>query len=161
MKHITILLVLFFTFSAYCGSFPDYRGLVNDFEDVLTEKQEKSLSKLLTKTETNQKVKIILVSTQSFAPAKTYQKYILGLFEYWKMNVSNTKKGILILVSKKQKTLKIIPGTEMRVIFNEAKIKSVLENVMVPKIVKEKHFTALKKGIKSLVKTIKAYNKVK
>jgi len=161
MKHITILFALFFSISAFCGSFPDYRGLVNDFEDVLTDKQEKSLTKLLTKTETTQKVKIILVSTSSFAPAPTYQKYILGLFEYWKMNVNNTKKGILVLVSKKQKTLKIIPGTEMRVIFNEAKIKRVLEDVMTPKIVKEKHFAALKKGLKSIVKTIKAYNKAK
>lgn len=159
MKQIVTLLTVFFTLSAYSASFPDYRGLVNDFEDILTDKQEKSLTKLLTKNEDANQVKIILVSTATFNPAPGYRKYILGLFEHWKMNAKNTTKGILVLVSKKQKTLKIIPGTEMKVIFSEAKIKNVIEDVMAPKILKEKHFSAIKKGLKSMVKTIKTYYK--
>lgn len=159
MKPFITLLTVLLTLSAYSANFLDYRGLVNDFEDILTDKQEKSLTKLLTKNEDANQVKIIVVSTGTFSPASSYRKYILGLFEHWKMNANNTKKGILVLVSKKQKTLKIIPGTEMKVIFSEAKVRDVVENVMTPKILKGKHFSALKKGLKSMVKTIKAYNK--
>ena len=161
MKYLIILLSILFTFTAQSANFPDYLGLVNDYENVLSDKQEKSLTKLLEKNETAHQVKIILVSTKTFAPADNYRKYILGLFEHWKMNSSNTKKGILVLVSKNKQTLKIIPGTEMNVIFSEAKVREVVENVMSPKFLKEKYFSGLKKGLKSMVNTIKAYNKAK
>jgi uncharacterized protein len=153
-------LTLLLSISTYASNFPDYIGVVNDYENVFSEKQEKCLSKILHKNEAVNKVKIIVVSTNSFQPAQNYKKYIFVLFEHWKMTAKSTKKGILVLVSLNKKELKIIPGSEMEVIFDERKIRGIVENIMTPKFVKEKYFTGLKKGIKSMVKTIKNYNKV-
>lgn len=162
MKNISIAfaLTLLLSISSYAGEFPDYRGVVNDFEEVLTDKEEKSLTKIIEKNETANKVKIIVVLSENFAPAKNYKKYVFGLFEHWKMNAKDTKNGILVLISLNKKELKIIPGSEMMVIFDDRKIRNVVENIMTPKFLKEKHFSGLKKGIKSMIKTIKNYSEV-
>ena len=143
----------------YAGDFPDYKGVVNDYEEVLTDKQEKGLTKIIEKNEIKNNVKIILVSTKSYMPAKDFRTYIFGLFGHWKMNAESGKDGILVLVSKNQKDLKIIPGKNVKVMFGDREIKNVIENVMTPKFIMEKHFAGLKKGIKSMVKTIKNFKK--
>ena len=151
-KTITLAITLLFSISIYAGSFPDYMGPVNDYEDVLTGKQENYLTKILEKNEAAYDVKIIVVSTKNFAPASGYKKYIYGLFEHWRMSPKSTKHGILVLVSLNKKELKIIPGSEMKLIFGERKIRDVVENIMTPKFLKQKHFAGLKKGIKSMIK---------
>lgn len=158
-KTIYLAITLLLSISTYAGEFPDYKGVVNDFEEVLTDKQEKTLTKIIEKNELKNKVKIILVSTDSYAPAKDFRTYIFGLFGHWKMTAENGKNGVLVLVSKNKKELKIIPGKNIKVIFGDREIKDVVENVMTPKFLLGKHFAGLKKGIKSMVKTIKNYNK--
>lgn len=151
---------LFLATTLFAGDFPDYRGVVNDFEDVLTDKQESGLTKIIEKNEIKNNVKIILVSTKNYTPAKDFRTYVFGLFGHWKMNAESGKNGMLVLVSKNQKDLKIIPGKNVKVIFGDREIKDVVENVMTPKFLAGKHFAGLKKGIKSMVKTIKNFNKV-
>ena len=162
MKKLTLTfaITLVLSMSTYASDFPDYKGVVNDFEEVLTEKEENSLTKIIEKNEAKNNVKIILVSTKNYTPAKDFRTYIFGLFEHWKMNAESGKNGILVLVSKNKKDLKIIPGKNVKVIFGDREIKDLVENVMTPKFLLGKHFVGLKKGIKSMVKTIKNFKKV-
>jgi len=156
---LSLTVILLLSISSFAGDFPDYKGVVNDYEEVLSEKQEKGLTKIIEKNEVKNNVKIILVSTKTYTPAKDFRTYIFGLFGHWKMNAENGKNGVLILVSKNQKDLKIIPGKNVKVMFGDREIKDVVENVMTPKIILGKHYVGLKKGIKSMVKTIKNFNK--
>jgi len=156
---LTYVLTVLISTSSYAVHFPEYRGVVNDFEEVLSEKEEKTLSKIIKKNETQNGVKIILVTTKNYAPAKEFRTYIFGLFEHWKMNANNSKNGILVLASKNKKELKIIPGKNIKVILGNREVKRLVEEVMMPKFLLSKYFVGLKKGIKSMVKSIKNFNK--
>ena len=85
----------------------------------------------------------------------------LVYFEHWKLSENKSKNGVLILVSLNKKELKIIPGARMKTIFTQKKIRDIVENVMSPKFLLQKHFMGLKKGLKTMIKTIKNYRKLK
>ena len=156
-KIIFTLLLLISTQLSFAGGFPDKIGIVNDYEGVLTPKQEKTLIKIISKYQTKTNVKMLVVSTKDFKPATSIKKYVLGLFEHWKYSPNQTKNGVLVLFSFNKKELKIIPGHDIKSILTEKKLLSIVQNVMEPKFLKEKHFAGLKKGIKAIYKTIKAY----
>ena len=60
-----------------------------------------------------------------------------------------------------QQDLKIIPGEQMKAVFTENKIRHIIERVMSPKFLLEKHFSGLKKGLKSMISTAKSFEKLK
>ncbi|MGV6860620.1 MAG: TPM domain-containing protein [Putridiphycobacter sp.] len=156
-KSVLTLLMLVSTVMAFSGGFPDKIGIVNDYEAVLTDSQEKSLTKIIDKNQTKLKVKMLVVTTKSFKPATTFKNYVLGLFEHWGYSPEQTTNGVLILMSYNKKELKIIPGKSIKHILTEKKMLSIVNDVMKPKFLKEKHFAGVKKGIKSIYKTIKTY----
>lgn len=157
MKNLILLLIYIAPLSSISQVFPDYMGVVNDFENVLSTKQEKSITKLITKTEAKTKSRILVVSTKNFAPAKDYRSYILGLFNHWKLNEAKTANWVLVLFSYNKKELKIIPGKDIKLMLTETKIRTIVEDVMTPKFLIEKHYVGLKKGLKALSKTIKSF----
>jgi uncharacterized protein len=157
MKNLILILICVSSINSFSETFPDYRGVVNDFENVLSPKQEKSITKMITKTETKTKSRILVVSTKNFAPAKDYRSYILGLFNHWKLNESKTANWVLVLFSFDKKELKIIPGKDLKLTLTESKIRTIVQEVMTPKFILEKHYVGLKKGLKALSKTIKSF----
>ena len=161
MKALILIFNLLLFANVYAAEFPNYQGIVNDYENVFSAKQEKTLTKLISKNEVKTGSKFIVVSTKNYKPGNNFRSYILGLFEHWKLSEPQTKNGVLILVSLGQKDLKIIPGNNMKTIFTEKKIRHIVENIMSPKFLLKKHFSGLKKGLKSMIKTVKNYHKLK
>jgi uncharacterized protein len=157
MKKFIVILLLLSTQLSFATGFPDQIGIVNDYEGVLTPKQEKTLTKFISKYQIKTNVKMLVVSTKDFKPATSIKKYVLGLFEHWKYTPNQTKNGVLIVFSYSKKELQIIPGHDIKSILTERKLLSIIQNVMEPKFLKEKYFSGLKKGIKAIYKTIKAY----
>jgi uncharacterized protein len=161
MKYLVLLISTLVFSTVKATEFPNYKGVVNDYENVFNDKQEKVLNKVITKNELKTGTKFVVVSTKNYTPAKDFRTYILGLFQHWKMSSGNSKNGVLILVSLNQKDLKIIPGSNMKTIFTEKKIGQIVNDVMTPKFLLEKHFSGLKKGLKKMIKTVKNYQKLK
>lgn len=157
MKNLIFTLLLISSQLSFATGFPDKIGIVNDYEGVLTPKQEKTITKFINKYQVKTSVNMLVVSTKDFKPATSIKKYILGLFEHWKYSPNQTKNGVLILFSFNKKELKIIPGHDIKSILTEKKLLSIVQNVMEPKFLKEKHFAGLKKGIKTIYKTINTY----
>lgn len=157
MKNIFLAFLVVSTSLLHAGEFPDKIGIVNDYENVLTPKQEKSLIKIITKYQSKTNVKMLVVSTKNFKPATSIKKYVFGLFEHWGYSPKKTKKGVLVLFSFHKKELKIIPGHDIKSILTEKKILSIVKDIMEPKFLNEKYFPGLKKGIKSVYKTITTY----
>ncbi|HIP36897.1 MAG TPA: TPM domain-containing protein [Crocinitomix sp.] len=158
MKNIVLSLVLVLSSTGlFANGFPNKIGIINDYEGVLSVKQEKTLTRIIEKYQAKTDVKMLVVSTKNFKPAPNYKKYIIGLFTQWKYTLKQTKKGVLVLFSFNKKVLKIVPGQDVKSILTEKKLLYIIENTMNPKFLKEKHFAGLKKGIKAIYKTIKTY----
>ncbi len=147
-----ISLIFFFVLGklAFSQQYPDYIGKINDYEEVLDEKQEKALMKIINKTEVKSGSKILIVSTKDFKPAGGYKDYVVGLFTHWKWKEKDTRDGVLVIFSYNKRILKIIPGKSVEHILNESRLQDLVENIMTPKILKEKDFNGLKKGIKKI-----------
>jgi uncharacterized protein len=160
-KHIILIISIFIISTINAQTFQDYQGAVNDYENVFSEKQKKVLNKLISKNEIKTESRFIIVSTKKYTPDNNFRTYILGLFQHWKLSSRQSKNGVLILVSLNKKDLKIIPGAKMKTIFTEKLIRHIVENVMTPKFLLQKHFVGLKKGLKSMIKTMKSYHKLK
>ena len=158
MKNLILSIVLLISSTVtFAGGFPDKIGVVNDYEGVLTSKQEKTLTKFITKNQTKTNIEMIVVSTKDFKPAPTIKKFVVGLLTHWGYTLNTTKKSVLVLFSLNKKGLKIIPSDDIVSILTEKKLLDIVKNVMEPKFLKEKYFSGLKKGIKTIYKTIKNY----
>lgn len=157
MKTIFIVLMCLLSNGIMAQSYPDYKGVVNDFEEVLTNKQEKSITKIINRTESKTNSKILVVSTKDFKPAKDYKSYIYGLFNHWKLSETKTANWVLVLFSYQNKELKIIPGKDIKLLLTADTIRTIIEDIMAPKFLDNKYYVGLKKGLKSLAKTIKSF----
>jgi len=151
LKHILITTVFLTVVNiAKAQQYPDYIGQINDYEEVLDDKQEKALMKIINKTEVKSGSKILIVSTKDFKPAGGYKDYVIGLFTHWKWKEKDTRDGVLVIFSYNKRVLKIIPGKSVEHILNETRLNDIAENVITPKIINEKDFNGLKKGIKKI-----------
>ena len=99
MKKTSSILVMVFCFVlTACGqtnkensNLPQPKGFVNDFENLLTDRQEEYLDSLITDYEKQTKIEIAIVTIDSsMTSAEKFDKYTLELANYW----GSRKKGL-------------------------------------------------------------------
>ena len=115
-KPITLLLffcLLGIIFSAHCSSkkieFPEPAGYVNDFAEILSEQQIQSISNYIKELQEKTTAEVAVVTMKSVAPYDI-NVYAVKLFEKWGIGVKGDDNGVLILLSLKERKVRIEVG---------------------------------------------------
>lgn len=143
MKTIILLLCFFSTiaFADYPKADNEY---INDFADIIDDDVEKQIYQKLYDVEYYSGVEISVATIDSFRKystgAHTWEQFSTGLFNHWGVGNLPENNGVLFLVSKYDRKIRIEVGKGYSEHYNEI-MKSIIDN-NVSKLLTAGNYTA-------------------
>lgn len=135
--------------------FPKAIGYVNDFENILSESQEKELTKLIQKHESETTDQIVIVTLKGHEPYDNLYDYSLDLANYWGIGQKDLNNGVLIAVGKDIKQVQIQSGSGILDRLNESETQLIIDDTMIPEFRNNDFFLGLQKGVEALIVELK------
>lgn len=135
---------------------PEYRGAVNDYEEVLTADEKSKLTAIISKLENKKYAQIVIITTDSFQPFDSIYNYALMIGNCWGIGSKNNNKGIVIVFSKAKRKLWISNGYGIESLLSDEETKKIIDRVIIPRFKEEKYFEGLFNGIKEIEAVLKA-----
>lgn len=130
---LTLFCIFFFSGSSISAeiSFPEPRGLVNDFADVIPQPEEQEI--LAVTSELMEKTGIpIVVVTMPDVGGEEYNDYANQLYEAWGIGKKGEDKGVLIFVTIKERKMRIETGYGVEGILPDGLAGEIRDSYMLP-----------------------------
>jgi uncharacterized membrane protein YgcG len=127
-----LLILIFHGCSTYTETtFPKPRGAVNDFASLIPEREERMMKnisrEILQKTGT-----AIVIATVDTVGDSDYDTYAKELYNYWGIGKKGVNKGVLILLTKKERKIRIELGYGVMRILPDELVGQILDDHVVP-----------------------------
>jgi uncharacterized protein len=135
-------------------SFPEAKGWVNDFEEVLDSVTEAKLTKLI--VDHNQKTsnQISIVTISSIAPYDYLSDYARDLSNAWGVGEKDKNNGVTIIYSKAMHEVRIATGTGIEKKLNDAACQKIVDELMIPPFKKGDYGKGLIDGVTELIRLL-------
>lgn len=148
MKKIMLLL---FIFSIACSNIfaatniyrPKREFYINDYADIITSNVEKSIYTRAAAIEKKTTVQVVVVTVPDL-DGEDIGKYAAKLYSEWGIGNNKDSSGVLILISKAQRKIKIEVGYGLSGVLNSSKINRLLEGSAKDALKKNDYNTAVK-----------------
>jgi uncharacterized protein len=159
MKLLVLLSVLFvsplFSQENFWDKLPKPIGYVNDFENILTQKEEKELNKLITDYEKKTTVEIAIVTIPTSATSKEkFDDLSLYIAKSWGVGKKVKNNGILIAISNGYSKIRIQNGLGIEKIISDETTKKVIDEKMISSFKESNYFEGLKNGVIELIRIL-------
>lgn len=137
MKKVFILPIIFlFIVINKCYAqeveYPKPIGYVNDFANVIPDKDEIEISQLIYELKQKTKgVEIAVVTIESIAPL-TIEEYAVRLYEKWGIGKKGVDNGVLVLLAIKERKMRIEVGYGLEGVLPDGKCGEIRDRFMIP-----------------------------
>jgi len=153
-KVLIIFLLGFFlvAFPAWAQDFPEPVGYVNDFAQILSSSYRQSLEQELVsfKEETTAEIAVVTINSLE---GGSIEDYAVRLFEDWKIGEKEKDNGILVLIAKEDRKIKIEVGYGLEPVITDGRAGRIIREKMRPAFREEDY----DEGVKLAVAQIKEY----
>lgn len=169
MRTVLLFLTLFiscFSFAQkkqppnnFIRPLPEPARSVNDFGHFLTAYEIQSLGKELTRYHKATTNAIAVITLDSLTDPKTKKQYTIEqaallYFNKWGLGDSIKNNGVLIMVSRKPRAVRIEVGSGLGNILTDEVCKQIIDEQLVPSFKQQQFFTGLKNAIAALEKAL-------
>ncbi len=113
------------------GQFPEPRGPVNDFADLLTDAEERTLSDLAEAVEAETTAEIA-VATLTSLDGMPVEEYANRLFAQWGIGQADKDNGVLILVAPNEREMRIEVGYGLEEILPDGLAGQIIRESFTP-----------------------------
>lgn len=160
VKHIfwillTAVLLLTAAYPPVCtaAQFPEPVGHINDFAGVISEEMEYRLEEALRnlKTRTGREVVVVTVENMGGLDENTYA---VDLFEEWGIGSKERDDGVLILVAKEERRLRIEVGYGLEHLITDGTAGQIRDRYMVPSLKNNDWDTGISAGVLAIASII-------
>ncbi|PIR08028.1 hypothetical protein COV53_05160 [Candidatus Gottesmanbacteria bacterium CG11_big_fil_rev_8_21_14_0_20_37_11] len=163
MSKIIRILLLFILFglltrNALAVSYPDYTGYVNDFASLYSSDFKNKLEGQISEFEKQTGAEIAVVTIKSLE-GENLEDYAVELFEKWKIGKKGEDNGLLLLISRDDRAIKIEVGYGLEPYITDGRAGNIIRNTITPEFKKEDYETGTMNGILELEKYIKTVDK--
>lgn len=154
---ILILTLGFFLFAPIAQAYTSPgkpTGFVNDFADVLTIDQEKTLDDKLTafQSETSNEVSVVTINSLD---DETIESYAEKLFKEWGIGDKEKDNGVLLLIAIDDHRLRIETGYGLEGALPDATANSIIRNDITPSFKENNYYEGINKGTDSIIAATK------
>lgn len=133
------------------GEIPSPRGLVNDFEQVFSELEIDSLSRLIFQLNKELNIQLAVVTLDStYTNAKDFDAFSLALANKWGIGESKKNNGILIAISKSFRKIRIHNGFGIERILSDAETAEIVNQQLIPNFKTGNFFKGTVEGIEKI-----------
>ena len=155
MKKLLILIPLFLLLLNACaqgGHKPDSLKWVYDYEDVLTDNQEKTIDSLISDFENRTTNEIVIVTVTDIGDSVSMKDYAVRLGNKWGVGKKNKDNGLMILFSSHMRQTFLATGKGTEKILKDDICKRIVDSTMIPYFKKQQYFEGLKAGLEECIK---------
>lgn len=127
---IVFFLILFSNF-LFSTNYPSYSGYVNDYANLIDSQKESQINAMISSLEKNTSVEIAVLTVDDLQ-GLDIETYAVELFEKWKIGKRDLDNGILILVSKNDRQVRLEVGYGLEGKIPDLVANDIIENQMIP-----------------------------
>jgi uncharacterized protein len=157
MKLLTYLLLPFFCLLfcvqvVFAQTFPKPTGYVNDFAKLYTDSFRTELERDLETFDASTSAEVVVVTVENLQ-GTTIEDYATRLFENWKIGKEKKDNGVLLLIAKEEREVRIEVGYGLEGVINDARAGRIIRDIMLPSFKKNDY----EGGTKQAIQVIKQY----
>jgi uncharacterized protein len=146
---LTALTLLAFAPAVLAAHIPAPTGYVNDYANLLTAEQAKTLDDQLKQVDekTGNEIAVAIVNTVG---DDTIEEFAVRTFEEWKIGKEDKDNGVLLLVAKDDRRLRIEVGYGLEGTITDAKAGSIIRNQISPRFAEGNYNAGITAGLAQL-----------
>lgn len=159
LRHIALALTLLAlaTTQATAQQYPDYSSItVNDFADLLDEAAQSRLDAQLNELRRDTGIEMTLVTLQSqqpWRPDMELEPFATGLFDHWGIGDKTRNDGILVLVLRADRAMRIELGAAYGRDWDRAAAR-VIDRSFLPAFREDRYQDGIEAGVSDTIDTI-------
>jgi uncharacterized protein len=132
MKKWFLLIGLLISVPAlYAQNFPEHRGAVNDFANVIPDNYEQQIARLANELWEKTQTALVIVTIES-VPGDAFEDYAVQLYETWGIGAQGQDRGVLVLNVTDIRNIRIEVGYGLEYLINDARAGDIIRQDMVP-----------------------------
>lgn len=152
-KIVFVMLIIFSPFTR--AGYPEARdNYINDFAFVIDNYEQTELQKKLHDFENHSGVEIVVVTIHGFrdyrTSASTWEQFATGLFNKWDIGNRSKNDGVMILVSKADRKIRIELGSDYPRHY-DAMMKKIIDDTMVPELKNDNYTIGIVRGTEAVI----------
>lgn len=125
-------------------------GYVNDTENLLSEEGRKKLEKMISKFEKKTSNEIAIVTIENIYPYSDMADFTMDLANYWGVGKKGKNNGLMIVVSKNLRYMRIGSGLGTEKIITD-EVCTEIVNLMVPYLKKDQYQKKFEEGLNQII----------
>ena len=132
---------------------PPLKGHVTDQTGTLTAEQKASLEQTLTAFEARKGSQLAVLIIPSSAP-EAIEPYALRVAEQWKLGRKKVDDGVILVVAKDDRTLRIEVGYGLEGALNDLTSKRIISETIVPRFKSQDFYGGITAGVGQIIRVI-------
>ncbi len=154
MRYVLILILLM-PFAVQAQNYPAYTSVyVNDFADLIDAETEARIVKSLKAVKAERGVEMTVVTIESrldYGPSDAIEPFATGLFNSWGIGDPRRNDGILVLVARQDRDMRIELGKGYPPVFDD-RVKRVIDHHFIPWFKEDEYAKGIEAGVTETIK---------
>lgn len=138
----------------FAQSYPDYAELyVNDYANLLSPAQEKDIREDLTELRTKRGIEFTVVTIDmmfDYGHTGSIESFATGLFNYWGVGDASRNDGVMMLISRFDRKMRIEVGSGYGTSLN-APMKRIIDNTITPHFKADDYPGGIRRGVDAVI----------
>ena len=149
---IAILFVLIssLTFGQSALEIPDLSSRVTDLTGLLSQDQKSNLSAQLKALEDRKGSQVAVLIVDSTEP-ETIEQFSIRVVDEWKLGREDVGDGVLLLVARDDRNLRIEVGYGLEGAITDAYSKRIISNIIVPHFRDGDYYLGIEEGVEAII----------
>ena len=135
--------------------YPDYTGYVNDFAGMLDSSTVSRITDIISEVNNKTSAEIAVVTVDNLQGI-SIEEYAVKLFEKWGIGKKDKDNGVLLLISKEDRKLRIEVGYGLEGALTDLESGRIINNIIVPEFKAGDYDTGVYNGVIAIANEIYA-----
>lgn len=154
LNWLAAFLFIIIPFSAGALDVPQLKGRVNDYASILSPETAQKLDTALSAIESSDSTQIVVLTIPSLE-GEVLEEFSIKVAEAWKIGQNNLDNGVILLVSKNDRKLRIEAGRGLEGKLTDLISGRIIRSEIIPKF-KEGDFNGgIEAGINAIVSVVR------
>lgn len=157
-RLITILVFGCFSICALAqkSKVPAPVGYINDFENVFSVQERKSLDSLVTAFEKVTTVEVAVVTLSGkYSTKDGFDSLVTAIHNEWGVGKKEKNNGVLLAICNDYRKLRISVGSGIITILTDEEAKKIIDIIIVPEFRQQKFYEGTRKGLLAIIKELR------
>ncbi|GAA4469138.1 hypothetical protein GCM10023189_55630 [Nibrella saemangeumensis] len=134
---------------------PERKGYVNNYENLYTDKEEKTLDSLLALFTEKTTIEIAVFTIDTVMTERdSLDAFTLRVANTWGVGQTGKNKGVVIGISRGHKRMRIQNGYGIEKLISDAETKLIVDTAFLPFFRKDLYFEGTRNGLAVLMATL-------